>query len=79
MTTTWGRWQYNIIGQAQTQTQIQIQIQIQIQTQTQALKSSFLAALLRGLAVKPWQMRPSMRRTSVAGRALDLKPSSLQA
>ena len=33
----------------------------------------------RGLAVKPWHTRPSMRSTSMEGRALDLKPSSLQA
>ena len=32
-----------------------------------------------GLAVKPWQTRPSMRKTSMAGRALDLKPSSRHA
>lgn len=32
-----------------------------------------------GLAKKPWHTRPSMRSTSMAGRALDLKPSSLHA
>jgi len=32
-----------------------------------------------GLAAKPWQKRPSMRKISMAGRALDLKPNSLHA
>ena len=37
------------------------------------------APAARGFAVKPWHTRPSMRSTSIEGRALDLKPSSLQA